>query len=390
MGALMEPDAGGSQTAEQAAEIGAQLPLLSDPTLWVAGGLGLLILLGVVVQLLRRRSSPQDDAPSSADEAATASADEASAGAEAIASESASEGLLPFLTSALSRSREALQGRFDELFSRPVDESVLEELEEVLITSDIGITTAERILDRLREKMKSGDVDPASLREVLRQQIRELLESVAAPLGPRPTEGLWVILVVGVNGSGKTTTIGKLASKLKGEGLRVLLAAADTYRAAAAEQLTIWADRAEAGIVSHEPGSDPGAVVYDALAAAKARDVDVVIIDTAGRLQTRKPLMEQLSKVRRVIQKQVPSGPHETLLVVDGTMGQNALSQTALFHEATPLTGVVVTKLDGTAKGGMVVTIASEMQLPVKLIGLGEQIGDLREFEADAFVQVLA
>jgi fused signal recognition particle receptor len=213
---------------------------------------------------------------------------------------------------------------------------------------------------------------------------------VAAPLGPRPTEGPWVILVVGVNGSGKTTTIGKLAAKLKSEGLRVLLAAADTYRAAAAEQLTIWAERAEVGIVSHEPGSDPGAVVYDALVAAKARDIDVVIIDTAGRLQTRKPLMEQLSKVCRVIKKQIPEGPHETLLVVDGTMGQNALSQTALFNEATPLTGVIVTKLDGTAKGGMIVAIASEMRLPVKLIGLGEQIGDLREFEAEAFVEVLA
>lgn len=375
----MEPGDGLSQNAQKTVDIVVQSGLLSDPLVWGAGGVGLLVVLGAALLLLRRRA------------AATVVDDETALEVSGeIQEESVSEGLLPFLTSALSRSRDALQGRFDDLFSRPVDESVLEELEEVLIMADIGVTTAERILGRLREQMKSGDVDPASLREVLRQHIRDLLVSVAAPLGPRPAEGLWVILVVGVNGSGKTTTIGKLAAKLKGEGLRVLLAAADTYRAAAAEQLAVWAERAEVGLVSHEPGSDPGAVVYDALAAAKAREMDVVIIDTAGRLQTRKPLMEQLSKICRVVQKQVPSGPHETLLVVDGTMGQNALSQTALFNEATPLTGVVVTKLDGTAKGGMVVTIASEMQLPVKLIGLGEQIGDLREFEAAAFVELLA
>ena len=192
-----------------------------------------------------------------------------------------------------------------------------------------------------------------------------------------------------MNGSGKTTTIGKLSARLRREGKRVLLAAADTYRAAASDQLKVWAERAEVGIVTGDPGADPGAVVYDALSSAKAKDIDVVIIDTAGRLQTRKPLMEQLSKINRVIQKQVPDGPHETLLVVDGTMGQNALSQTALFNEATPLSGVVVTKLDGTAKGGVVVTIASEMQLPVKLIGLGEQIDDLRDFEVEPFIAAI-
>jgi fused signal recognition particle receptor len=195
--------------------------------------------------------------------------------------------------------------------------------------------------------------------------------------------------VVGVNGSGKTTTIGKLAARLVRDGRKVLLAAGDTYRAAAAEQLEVWAERAGADIVRHKDGSDPGAVVYDALEAAKARGHDVVIIDTAGRLQTRKPLMDQLAKVRRVISKKIGDAPHETLLVVDGTMGQNAMSQARQFNEATPLTGVVVTKLDGTAKGGMILGLASELGLPVKLIGIGEQVDDLRDFEPDAFVEAL-
>ena len=198
-----------------------------------------------------------------------------------------------------------------------------------------------------------------------------------------------MILVVGVNGSGKTTTIGKLAHRYREQGKRVMLAAGDTYRAAAAEQLQVWAERTGADFARLDEGADPGAVVFQALERAESGGHDVVIIDTAGRLQTRKPLMEQLSKVRRVIQKRVPSGPHETLLVLDGTMGQNGMSQATLFHEATPLTGVVVTKLDGTAKGGMVLAIASELKLPVKLVGLGEQAADLRDFEPEAFVEAL-
>jgi fused signal recognition particle receptor len=196
-------------------------------------------------------------------------------------------------------------------------------------------------------------------------------------------------LVVGVNGSGKTTTIGKLAHRFKAAGKKVMLAAGDTYRAAAAEQLEVWANRAEVAIVKQESGADPGAVIYAALESAISKDMDVVIIDTAGRLQTKKPLMEQLKKINRVIQKHVPDGPHETLLVLDGTMGQNGLSQAKLFNEATPLTGAVVTKLDGTAKGGMVLTLCSELEIPVKLIGIGEQMLDLRDFEAQAFVDAL-
>ncbi len=298
------------------------------------------------------------------------------------------EGLSMRLSAVLGRSRAALQERFDTLFGREkVDDALFEELEEALITADVGLPTTERLLQPLRDR--AGE-EPAALREALREEIRSLLTGIAAPLGPPPADPPWVILVVGVNGSGKTTTIGKLAARFTAEGKEVLLAASDTYRAAATEQLSVWAERAGADIVAHGEGADPGAVAYDALQAAKARGADVVIVDTAGRLQTRKPLMQQLAKIRRVLDKVVPGAPHETLLVVDGTMGQNALSQTRLFDEATPLTGVVVAKLDGTAKGGMILTIAAEVGLPVKLIGIGERVEDLREFEVDAFVDVLA
>lgn len=294
-------------------------------------------------------------------------------------------GLGARLVSALSRTSALLRDRVQGLFGRPVDEALLEELEEILLIADVGVSTSQRILDHVREHASDPDLD---LSVVLREEMRRMLDSVHRPLGPAP-EGLWVILVVGVNGSGKTTTIGKLASRLQSEGRSVLLAAGDTYRAAAAEQLGIWAERSGADFVRHQDGADPAAVAYDALEAAKSRGRDVVIIDTAGRLQTRKPLMEQLSKMRRVIAKQVPDAPHETLLVVDGTMGQNALSQARLFHDATPLTGVAVTKLDGTAKGGMVLAIASEMGLPVQLIGVGEQVGDLQDFDPAPFVDAI-
>jgi len=295
-------------------------------------------------------------------------------------------GLVARLRSALSRSREALQGRFDAIFGKPIDEAALEELEEALLLADVGVTTATDLVDELRELAK-GEADAAALRTHLQGRMREVLEGVHQPLVPG--SGLWVVLVVGVNGSGKTTTIGKLATRLKREGRSVLLAAADTYRAAAADQLEEWAKRAEVELVRMDEGADPGAVVYQAMEKAVAKDFDVVIIDTAGRLQTRKPLMAELEKLRRVIGKHAEDAPHETLLVLDGTMGQNGLSQAKLFHEATPLTGVAVTKLDGTAKGGMVLTIATELAVPVKLIGIGEGIDDLRDFDPEAFVEAL-
>ena len=298
-------------------------------------------------------------------------------------------GLVARLRQTLGRSRAALQERFDKIFGRPIDESLFTDLEEALLVADVGMPTTNMLIDQLRQLVKKGETDSAALRVALKEQIRAILAPMDSSM-PVPKERPFVILVVGVNGSGKTTTIGKLASKFADDGLSVLLAAGDTYRAAASEQLKIWADRAGADFVSHESGADPGAVVYDALEAARSRGRDVVIVDTAGRLQTRRPLMEQLSKIRRVIRKLVPSGPHETLLVVDGTVGQNALSQTKIFNEVTPLTGVVVTKLDGTAKGGMILTISAELQIPVKFIGIGEKLDDLRPFEADAFVEVLA
>lgn len=301
----------------------------------------------------------------------------------------ADKGLVGLLRGALGRSRAALQGRFEDLFGRPVDESLFVDLEDTLLVADVGVLTAERLTNEVRQAAKGKESpDPAMLRKVLQDGMVRLLESVDAPFATVPEPPL-VILVVGVNGSGKTTTIGKLAARYAGEGKSVLLAAGDTYRAAAAQQLEIWAERTGAAFVRDQEGADPGSVVYAALEQAKKTGVDVVLIDTAGRLQTRKPLMEQLSKLCRVIQKHVPDGPHETILVLDGTMGQNGLSQAQLFHEATPLTGVVVTKLDGTAKGGMVLTIASELKVPVKFIGIGEKLEDLRPFEPRVFVEAL-
>ena len=299
-------------------------------------------------------------------------------------------GLADRFRQVLARTRESLRGGISGLLGgATIDEAAIEDLELALLTADVGMPTTQALLEPIRKQLKAGNTDGAVLRASLRDDLRAVLTRVHAPLASQPAEGPLVILVVGVNGSGKTTTIGKLAARFQAEGKRVVLGAGDTYRAAAAEQLGIWAERSGADIIAHQEGGDPGAVVFDTLAHAKARGHDVVILDTAGRLQTKKPLMDQLSKVRRVIDRQVAGAPHETLLVVDGTIGQNALSQAHLFNEATPITGVVVTKLDGTAKGGMVFAVANELQLPVKLVGVGEKIEDLRDFDVDAFVDAL-
>jgi len=291
------------------------------------------------------------------------------------------------IASRLARALARTGSSFRDLFGRPVDESLLEALEEALLIADVGVRTSQRLIDQVRADA-SQDASADVLRSTLSREMRQILEQVHQPLKvgqDRP----YVILVVGVNGSGKTTTIGKLASRFAAAGHKVLLGAADTYRAAAADQLGIWAERAGADLVRHDEGVDPGAVAYDTMQAAVARGADVVLIDTAGRLQTRRPLMEQLTKIRRVIGKVVPEGPHATLLVIDGTMGQNALSQAQLFNEATPLTGVAVTKLDGTAKGGVVLAVADQMGLPIQLVGVGEQVEDLRDFEPGAFVDAV-
>lgn len=360
------------------------------PEVWAPVGVVVaFVVWGGSLLIHRKRLAAADDDADDAEEGAAteARADVPAAASPVTSDEDASE---KKLASRLSRTREALAGRLAALFGRGrVDEAALEELEELLIEADVGLPTAERLVATVRAAVSEAGGAGANPRDVLRAEVVTLLSAVHAPLQLPETRPA-VVLIVGVNGSGKTTTIGKLAARFVREGKRVVVAAGDTYRAAAAEQLAVWADRAGAHIVKHKEGADPGAVVYDALEHALAKRADVVLVDTAGRLQTARPLMEQLTKVRRVIQKKVPEAPHETLLVLDGTMGQNAMSQARSFHEATPLTGVVITKLDGTARGGMVLAIAHELKLPVKFVGVGEQIDDLRDFHpsdyADAIV----
>jgi len=293
--------------------------------------------------------------------------------------------------SGLEKTRTAMGGRLGGVFGRSnVDEELFTELEEALIGADVGVKTAMGLIARLKvraneEKLKDGE----ALRLVLAQEIKALLSAHDSGLLPAPEEGPHVVLIVGVNGSGKTTTIGKLSARFAREGKSVLLGAGDTFRAGAIEQLKIWAGRTEADFVAHEEGGDPSAVLFDSLKAAQARGRDVVICDTAGRLQSKKPLMDELGKVTRVVGKAQPGAPHEVLLVLDGTTGQNALSQGRVFNEVTGVTGVVVTKLDGTARGGVVIGIVQELGVPVKFVGIGEQVDDLRPFDADAFVDAL-
>ncbi|HEY0392672.1 MAG TPA: signal recognition particle-docking protein FtsY [Solirubrobacterales bacterium] len=312
---------------------------------------------------------------------------EASSEAE---SEGERRGVFRRLRESLSKSRKALGEEISaSLFDR-IDEETWERLEEALILADAGAMTTAKVVERLEHEVEGGSV--AADGEAVRGRLIEILAEVAATarapidLSGEPA----VLLMVGVNGTGKTTTIGKIAWHLSKEfGLSVVLAAADTYRAAAAEQLAEWADRAGAELVRSAEGGDPGAVAFDAIAAARARGADVVIVDTAGRLHTQSNLMDELAKVRRVIAKQLPGAPHETLLSIDATTGQNGLRQAKVFAEAAEVDGVVLTKLDGTAKGGIVLAIAAELEIPVKLIGTGEQLEDLRPFDPTDFANAL-
>ena len=290
---------------------------------------------------------------------------------------------------ALGRSRAGVLGRLGRLFDRPrFDDDLWDELEEILIAADTGVTATARILERVRETRAASS---AEVRDVLRAELIAALTGAdgAPPRWDAPFPDPLVILVVGVNGAGKTTTIAKLAAALKDGGHTPVLAAADTFRAAAIDQLRAWGERLDVRVVAHQPGGDPGAVVFDALSAAEADRADVAIIDTAGRLHTKSNLMEELKKVTRVIQRRYPEAPHETLLVLDATTGQNGLLQARAFTEAVGVTGLVLAKLDGTARGGVVFAIVSELGVPVRLIGSGEGPGDLAPFEAGMFVDAL-
>jgi len=286
-----------------------------------------------------------------------------------------------------ARSRAALADQLSKWASGDGGSPELDELEEILIGADVGVRTSTAIVESLRGKASKGLTGP-ELQRLLAKAVRQRIGS-AEQIADPPAEGPLVILVVGVNGSGKTTTIGKLAARYAREGKSVMLAAGDTFRAGAIEQLKVWGERAKVPVVAQQAGADPAAVIFDALKAAVARNVDVLICDTAGRLQAQSALMDELAKVVRVMKKAVPTAPHEVLLVLDGTIGQNALSQARTFKEVVGVTGVALTKLDGTAKGGVVVAVRSETDLPVKLVGLGEGIDDLRDFDPDAFVEAL-
>ena len=303
------------------------------------------------------------------------------------------KGILKRLSEGLKKTRLGLGNHLDRLrWGKTLEPQTLEELEELLITADLGVHASQRFLAQLQDESKKGMIrNNQDLKAFLKRTMRTLLEPSNHHLKEwlNREEKPFVILVIGVNGAGKTTTIGKLAHQFIQEGKKVLLAAGDTFRAAAAEQLEIWGKRIGADVVRQQSGSDPASVIFDALAAARARGVDIVIADTAGRLHTKAPLMEELKKIKRVMQKEIPSSPHEVLLVLDGTTGQNAISQARLFHEAVGVTGLVLTKLDGTAKGGIVIAIYDEMGIPIRLIGIGESPEDLQAFQAEPFIEAL-
>lgn len=301
------------------------------------------------------------------------------------------KGMFARLREGLSRTRAGMTERIAQLVTgrSAISEEMFEELEEVLIQADVGVPTTLRIVEGVRERFEaSKSKDPQDLAAFVAEEMRSILAVGKGELA-RPDGTPKVYMVVGVNGAGKTTTIGKLAARFKAEGKRVLLGAGDTFRAAAIDQLAVWAERAGVELIKQQEGSDPAAVAFDAVQAAKSRQADVLILDTAGRLQNKVNLMRELSKVHRVVEREWGSPPDETLLVVDANTGQNGLSQAKLFMEATPLTGVVLTKLDSTSKGGIVLAIASEIGIPVKLIGVGEAIEDLRDFDGDEFVRAL-
>ncbi len=361
-----------------------------------------------MVRFFRRKKgaeeAPEAVEPVEAPEAEPAEAVEAPADEEAPKS----------VEHAVERTRRTWFSRIGGLFRRGLDDEMWAELEEMLIAADTGVETTVKLLENLKERVKEESIrDPEQAQEALREELLAILDVEArlgrlwGPASGHPTTGLRmggvaqdgsstaelpkpaVVLVVGVNGTGKTTSIGKLAHAYQQEGRKVLLAAADTFRAAAIDQLKQWGDRAGVDVIAHQQGGDPGAVVFDSLSAAESRDVDVLIIDTAGRLHTKVNLMAEMRKVNRIIQRKVPDGPHEVLLVLDATSGQNALHQAKYFTEALGVTGILLAKLDGTAKGGVVFAICDQLRIPVRFVGTGEKVGDLANFEPKRFVDAL-
>ena len=300
-------------------------------------------------------------------------------------------GFFDKLKKGLNKTRENLTNKIEKLVIgyADIDEDFLDELEETLIMADVGVKTTDKLMTAVRKGIKKKEINsPEDLKPFLQKEIAAIL-SIGEDTTKEASDGLTVLLVIGVNGAGKTTTIGKLSAYYKAQGKSVMLAAADTFRAAAIDQLEVWGNRTGAQVIKHEEGSDPAAVVFDAVKAAKARKMDVLIIDTAGRLQTKSNLMNELEKINRVIGREIPGAPHETLLVLDATTGQNAISQAELFRKAAPISGVVLTKLDGTAKGGVVIGIKSQLAMPVKWIGVGEGVEDLRPFNPEDFAKAL-
>jgi len=319
--------------------------------------------------------------------AQTANADFSDDPADDVVAAPESIGYFKRLKNRLSKTRRNFSDGFEKVFAgkKKIDEDTLEELEELLITSDIGVPTTIALMERIAEA-KVANV--GEVQKILKEEILSILDT-PPPVPQTKQSTPHVILVVGVNGVGKTTTIGKIAASLTASGKKVLIAAADTFRAAAVEQLTIWAQRADAEFVKHKENADPAAVAFDAVAAAKARGCDIVLIDTAGRLHTKVNLMAELKKIKRTVAKQIQGAPHEILLVLDATTGQNALSQAKLFNEALAVTGLALTKLDGTAKGGIVIAICSSLNIPLQYIGIGEKVEDLRPFDAEQFIDAL-
>jgi len=298
-------------------------------------------------------------------------------------------GVFRSLSDGLAKTRKNFSGKIGSLvLGEKIDETFLGELEDALIVSDVGVQTTSLVLKDLKERFKRNELSSsAEVKDRLRQLLIEILSARSPELFLVASPS--AILVVGVNGTGKTTTIGKLANRLQAGGKKVMLAAGDTFRAAAGEQLAIWGERSGIPVIKHKEGADPGAVVFDAISAARARAIDVLIVDTAGRLHTKSNLMEELKKVKRIMARELPGAPHETLLVLDGNTGQNALVQARMFHEAVGITGIVLTKLDGTSKGGIVFAINKELSIPVKFVGIGEGIEDLRSFDQKEFVDAL-